>query len=524
MSARRDNHVGTVALAALCCVACAGLAPARASASTQSPQWTVSAISAPTNFAPDDHSGEDVYTVRVTNTGDAPSDGSTVTIADTLPHGLVLAPAGASGVELLSHGSLSCASLACSYSGVVPVDDALTLTIPVYVEPGAGSSETSTVTVSGGGAAEASASTTTAISSTAAGFGMVPGSFSIVPSDTQAGAHADLTTIFNLNSEGGGGDEGAGGHIRTVTVDLPSGFAGDPNAMPTCNEQQLMGKTDVAECPVASQVGTFSMPLYLYAGEPPVPVTLPVYNMEPAPGTVAEFGFNYSGIIVQNFAVRLRPDDSGLEVTTPNIPGSAEIEGASLTVWGVPADPSHDPMRGAVCFDDKCSRGGQSAGVPPEPFLSNPTACMQSPLEATIALNSWEQPVQGAPTSADIGPLTGCERVEFGPALTVAPTTDNASSPTGLNVDISIPQSYGNPIALASANLKDAVVTLPEGMTVNPSAGAGLGAAPRRSTPQRRCTRSPAKAARTIRASARSDPHPRPEGRSHRHYLPRQAL
>ena len=51
-----------------------------------------------------------------------------------------------------------------------------------------------------------------------------------------------------------------------------------------------------------------------------------------------------------------------------------------------------------------------------------------------------------------------------------------AESPTGLNVGVSVPQSYENSTALATAHLKDAVVTLPAGMTVNPSAGVGLGA------------------------------------------------
>jgi uncharacterized repeat protein (TIGR01451 family) len=472
MSARRHSHVRLAGFAVFCCAAVTGLAPAQASAFGKSPQWSVSVVSGPTNFAPGDHSGKDAYTVRVTNTGDSPSDGSAVTIADTLPAGLVLDPAGVSGVELLSKEAVSCVGLTCTFAGVVPVDDTITLTIPVDVEATAQPSETDMVGVLGGGAPEASANTTTTISAAAAGFGIVPGSFSIVPSTTQAGAHADVTASFYLNTAG---NSAAGGHTRTIVVDLPSGFAGDPNAMPTCNQQQLLGKGSRPECPASSQVGTISLPLYLMPGSP-VPVTEPVYNMETAPGSVAVWGFNVSGIVVQNFYVTLRPDASGLEVTVPDIQGSSEIEGSMLTIWGVPADPVHDPVRGLECFFYNCSNGGQTAGVKAQPYASNPTECTQSPLTATIKLNSWEQPGQQQSGSAGIGPLTGCERLEFDPGIAAQLTTESASAATGLNVTLSIPQSYGDPVALATSHLKDVTVTLPQGMTVNPSAGAGLGA------------------------------------------------
>src|SRR5690606_34114269 len=68
----------------------------------------------------------------------------------------------------------------------------------------------------------------------------------------------------------------------------------------------------------------------------------------------------------------------------------------------------------------------------------------------------------------------GCELVPFAPQLSLAPSTDSADSPSGLAVDLHLPRS-GEPEGLASAELRDATVTLPAGMTTNPAVANGLG-------------------------------------------------
>ena len=56
------------------------------------------------------------------------------------------------------------------------------------------------------------------------------------------------------------------------------------------------------------------------------------------------------------------------------------------------------------------------------------------------------------------------------------PTTRSAESPTGLEVSLLVPQAWENPFTISTSNLKDTTVTLPEGMTANPSLADGLGA------------------------------------------------
>ena len=67
-----------------------GAAPAFAAAG---PAWTISSLSQPTNFAPGS-AGQDYYLVTATNSGSAPTDGSTITITDNLPAGIADPPPG----------------------------------------------------------------------------------------------------------------------------------------------------------------------------------------------------------------------------------------------------------------------------------------------------------------------------------------------------------------------------------------------------------------------------------------------
>jgi hypothetical protein len=70
---------------------------------------------------------------------------------------------------------------------------------------------------------------------------------------------------------------------------------------------------------------------------------------------------------------------------------------------------------------------------------------------------------------------TGCDELPFDPSFSAQPDSSLADSPSGLRVNLGFPQEgLDDPEGLATAHLKDAKVTLPEGMTINPSAANGL--------------------------------------------------
>ncbi len=473
-SARR-RLVGVAALTA----GLAGLAlfaAAPAFALPQSPQWTVTSVSTPTNFAPNDQNGDDLYKVTVINTGGAASDGTTVTVTDALPPGLALDPAGASGEELLHHEPLSCAGLACTYSGTVVPDDTLTVTFPVDVSASpppscevpatATSCVANLVSVSGGGAPDASMRTPTAISSVPTEFGLAPGGETTALSTNQAGAHADITISQAFGTTSAKGD--VAGDPKKATYDLPPGFAGDVVDTPFCPVALFSRE----ECSIGTQVGIATLAVSL--GGTTLVAHRPVYNLIPDSGQISKIGFYADTFHIQG-DVSLRPGDYGLRTAFRNLysgGGSAQLDSTTFTIWGVPADPLHDPLR----WNPASGEFGASSDAGPAPYFTNPTSCTGEPLQADLSVDSWQRPAQAETAQMPLGTLVDCERLGIEPSLSAQPTTTAASSPSGLDVDLKIPQTYEDPYALATSNLKTAAFSLPEGMTLNPSAAAGLGA------------------------------------------------
>ena len=285
--------------------------------------------------------------------------------------------------------------------------------------------------------------------------------------------------------------------IRDMTVDLPPGFVGNPSAMPTCNSIAELTNSNkhFPICPINSIVGTISV-RYAGDGQETATYNSPLFNMKPPPGAPAQFGFtvvDFPQLLTanvdsdRNYSVRIDLKDisQGLSVT-----------GATTTFWGVPADSSHDIQRCDTYIYgqfDFCPgpEGNQLFGPNPAsvgkkiPLLTNPTSCSEAGegLRFDLFGESWEQPsntdqasfINMLDPSTPLG-TTGCNRVPFEPSITVQPTTDDAETPTGLEVALTVPpDGLNNPLGISQSNLKDAKVSLPEGMTINPGYADGVG-------------------------------------------------
>jgi uncharacterized repeat protein (TIGR01451 family) len=462
------------------------LVASAARAASEGPQWTVTSVSRATNFAPGDETGDDAYVVTVTNTGGSASDGSPIVITDELPAGLSPDPAGASVEdELALHGgatnaTVHCVLSSCSYTGALVPDDTLRLVFPVDVSSnppgscpvpaGATSCVTNTVRISGGGAPAAGVETPTTISTTPASFGIAAGGASTALSSLQAGAHPDLTTAIAFNTVSASGE--LAGDPKDTTDNLPPGFAGDLVDTPSCPAAEFLK----GECAIGTQVGVTTLDL-ASSGNPTGVQLEPVYNLTPGPGEVAKLGFSFGAEFFYEGNIVVRPEDYGLQATFHNATeGSVELDSVSLTIWGVPADPTHNAFR----FEHEPGQPIGKFGVPSDaalaPYFTNPTSCGKEQLVAMFLANSWESPEESSSARMPFGPLVGCDRLTMEPDLSIEATTNRVDAPSGLALGMHIPQTYESPEGYATSTLQKAVVTLPEGMTVNPSAGAGLGA------------------------------------------------
>ena len=303
-------------------------------------------------------------------------------------------------------------------------------------------------------------------------------------SDVLAGSHPfALTATFKMNTttnfEGHLVTEG--GDLRDVVAELPPGLAIDPQATPRCTVEEFAtvnSTTGEDGCPNASAVG-------IVAVENVAPLTLaerkvtdfPIYDLVAPPGSPAQFGFNVAGTAVYLTAAVRTGSDYGLTVTMAGIPQAAHVLGSAVTFWGVPAESVHDSERG----DCVQSHGMCPARVASKPLLTLPGQCMTPPT-TTLRADSWQEAGQFTATASDpltVGglALTGCEALGFSPSFHALLESSTADTPTGLKLDVQLPQSE-EPSVLGEADLEEAAVVLPQGMRLNLSRAGALAGCP----------------------------------------------
>jgi hypothetical protein len=301
---------------------------------------------------------------------------------------------------------------------------------------------------------------------------------------TQAGFHPyTATTTFTYSSQvDPNGLEWPAEDLKDAIVKLPPGLVGNPLAYPRCTAAQLAA---AANCPPESQVGTVHLHTDGYfLGTSGV---VPVFNMEPSHGSPAVFGFSIIGGVTHVFGKVRTGDDYGVTVISKNAAEGISFQGVTFTFWGIPADASHDAQRFCAGEGNGTGSPGCATTAPLKPFLSLPTSCV-GPVQTSLDVTSWQTEAfdsasftshaPGEPNN-EIG-AEGCNSVDFSPSLEARPTTNVADFPSGLDVNLHVPQheacDSGPPVSceVAEAHLKDTTVTLPEGLVVNPSGANGL--------------------------------------------------
>lgn len=304
--------------------------------------------------------------------------------------------------------------------------------------------------------------------------------------DTQSGSHpVALEMSVDLQPEGGGAF--SEGDLRDLDLEMPAGLIENPTVLPVCPqadfltprespwEESLSGES----CPDRSQLGTLTLRSSHGGGETR---TFGLFNLQPPPGAPSELAANpYGAPIVFVPKIRQAEGEYGLTLQARDVPQLTDVTGLTVTIWGVPWNLVHNDQRGD-CLNEaepsfgwaKCSVGRPSkVENAPRAYLTLPTSC-EGPLSFTATASSW----QGAPASRSTAAaaLGECESLAFEPHPFGQLSDPRTTSPSGYVFEIGVDDSgVVDPTRRSPSAVRKAVVALPEGVTINPSVGAGLG-------------------------------------------------
>jgi hypothetical protein len=273
--------------------------------------------------------------------------------------------------------------------------------------------------------------------------------------------------------------------IEKLRVDLEPGFTVNPQATAQCPLATF--KADETTCPTGSEVGREEVTVALsqeipnpFPGPPTLPknyviapnaaleTLVPVYNIVPKEGEPALFGFKV-----------------GSEKSEVFLNTEVEWEGnyhESFTIVPPPPSPLFKTLKSRLVNVGRSTGDGT--------FLTNSTTCFNAELppheQAYTTFFTAEERGEKLPvfpdgltkvaatTTLPPGTVhTGCATVPFEPELEVSPGATEVDSPAAPTVDTKLPFITGGKTQ-SESHLRNAEVSLPQGMGLNPSSANGL--------------------------------------------------
>jgi hypothetical protein len=500
----------TVLLAVLL-VLLAGAGSARAQAGAA--WWRLSARPAP-SYVPE--TGEAKLVVAATNMGDQPTVGP-VTITDVLPASMrataVVAHAELEATSTFCTGPPSSAGApSCAYEKPVAPFERVEIELTVKTS-GARTGEVNTLMVSGGVGVDPPALVRPIrVSGEAVPFGVEKLELDAEegPSETGVGGSPDtragsipfqLTSTIDFDQkletypgfvslQGRGAVASAPALPRDLSFVLAPGLLGDVNGAAQCTDSEFstIFTGNYNACPSSSAIGVATVAITEPNNVGTGTRRVPVFNMVPAPGEPAQFGFEIERVQVILKTEVLTGQGYQIAVRTSETSELAQVLSAQVTLWGEPGDEAHDASRGWACLVPWRGAGActtpASGERPTVPFLRLPTACealsiaaegVSWPTVAAPAGVPLKAPEALAGDEAPVDQLTGCGALPFSPSIEAIPEQQAASTPTGLAVDVHIPQQPSLALGgLAEGDVRSTSVALPEGILLSPAAADGL--------------------------------------------------
>ncbi len=331
---------------------------------------------------------------------------------------------------------------------------------------------------------------------------------------TQAGGRVpNGVTDFKINTTGSYPNAKPEGEpVDHVRVDVASGLATAPAAVPTCAMAEF-GATEplpgtgfypAPTCAKATEIGSEKVTVYVKAENLDLPLEGVVYNLVQPEGLASFYGAALKLPIVVTAAVLKFEYFPFLESIGKAPPKKVQEEAEAQQYY------AHSLVKGSVEWGQESKGTGAgdyhdyfevevSTALPlissrqllvgtsgNGAFITNATSCPGDnttyvTLENTakeVVRKSYTTPIglKGCNLSAEKPELekegiTGIEQLSFSPSFAFTSGSSLSDQPNQVTTEVSVPNE---PTKIAPSQLQTASVTLPEGMTLNPSAAHGL--------------------------------------------------
>lgn len=358
-----------------------------------------------------------------------------------------------------------------------------------------------------------------------ASFGLLPGEQGFNAQAVKQDGSVDLRAgghPFALITRIAFADQPGAGSPRDLHIALPPGLIENPQSVPKCSQKlfntprtspfqtSLSGES----CPDMSQIGVVKVHSSYGGGTTRY---FGIFNLDPTPGVPSQFGFNPFGVpIALSPHVRETGGEYGLTLDLRDLSQRFTFYDFEFNIWGTPwATPDdgdapwkfpHDLERGnclneldpangfgvrafytimpgppkqIIYHPGTCSSGDPAVNIP-RPYLSLPASCT-GPLQFGLTATSWEnESLQATAVSRDSKgnpvALGECANLQFEPHPIARLSTSRTTSSTGFDFILEgNANGLLNPALRAGSQVREATVTLADGVTINPSLGAGLG-------------------------------------------------
>jgi hypothetical protein len=315
---------------------------------------------------------------------------------------------------------------------------------------------------------------------------------------TQAAGHPAVgITAFKINTEGtfpnaAPAGVASGGVVTHVRTDVAPGVSTNPEAMAKCSFAEFgvealpgSGLYPEPKCAPASEIGENKV--VVWAGPKPFPeggdfpLSGKVYNLVQPEGLASDFGVALElpkAFTEPKLNAIFHGSQPGIEKAQyfahTLVEGHIESAGDYHDYYEIVVSPEIPLIASRLSlFGDRGTTGHGG-------FITNPSRC-EGPGALTtneVKLKSLAGKEGAKKYIAPLGP-EGClgepsfTAPPFAPTLLITPETTQSDQPTRVIAELAVPHST-LPTELDSSQLRTAVVTLPEGMTLNPSAATGL--------------------------------------------------